>query len=213
MFISHLTSRMNNMGQCASVSRTSSGNSYHTAETSHPRSPESAPASARSPSEGPLAGLSRRPARSAQAQQPVDFSSSHVGQATITERGQSLETTKLDLCIGVAVAGIACDSSGTVAATSASLFHVLPGRRSPGVAIAQQVQQLEAAGYTVTACIGGGDRTALAGQKERSAIEAMLGGMNVSCSSLPPSDGRTSQILKVRIDDDGGVTFGVKNAH
>ena len=64
----------------------------------------------------------------------VDFSPK-VERQTIREPGESLRTSALTLCTGVAVGGVRRDDDGSVAASSVSIFHVLPGVPSPGVAI------------------------------------------------------------------------------
>lgn len=137
----------------------------------------------------------------------VDFSSRQVEHQTVTERGQSLSTTALDLCTGVAIGGVRRHSDGSVAASSASVFHVLPGVRAPGVSIARQINDLRSAGYEVSAYVAGGDSSSHAGRQQRETMESMLRGMDVPYGSGALSDGRYSQYLSADIQNDGQIAY------
>ncbi|MFE8645379.1 hypothetical protein ACFX58_09880 [Sphingomonas sp. NCPPB 2930] len=205
------------MGQCASTGHSSSADytSYYSPDASPASSPQRS-ATARNSDDGAFAGLSRRSHPSAgssgtgSVRHAVDFSSSRVEQQTTTERGETLNTTKLDLCTGVAVGGVKYNRDGSIGETSVSVFHVLPDVRSPGVPIARKVQELTSAGFEVNAYVAGGDGSSRAGQATRSAIEGMLAGMGVSCQSAPHSNGEYSQVLSATIDHDGTIQYANK---
>ena len=137
----------------------------------------------------------------------VDYSARKVDRKTIRERGETLQTSALTVCTGVAVGGVCRDGDGNVIASSASVFHVLPGVPSPGVAIARKVQVLRAAGYEVNAVIAGGDPSTPNGRDVREALEGMLDGMQVPLERGPLSDGFKSYIISATIQDDGEVGF------
>jgi hypothetical protein len=142
----------------------------------------------------------------------VDFSPK-VERQTIREPGESLRTSALTLCTGVAVGGVRRDDDGSVAASSVSIFHVLPGVPSPGVAIARKVRVLRAAGFEVNAVIAGGDRTTQAGRNVRAALEGMLEGMNVPLEKGPLSDGFKSHFISATIEDNGEIGYETYSGH
>jgi hypothetical protein len=143
----------------------------------------------------------------------VDFSATKVERQTIREPGESLRTSALVVCTGVAVGGVRRHSDGSVAASSVSVYHVLPGVPSPGVAIARKVNVLRAAGFEVNAVIAGGNGTTRAGQQQRAALEGMLQGMNVPLQSGPLSDGFKSQFISAAIHDDGEIGYETYSGH
>ncbi|NRO95166.1 hypothetical protein GWC77_04335 [Paraburkholderia sp. NMBU_R16] len=148
--------------------------------------------------------------RASSSSNRVDFSSQRVESQTITERGRSLRTTGLDLCTGVAVGGIRRGSDGSVTSSSASVYHLLPGVRKPGLQVAAQINSLRSEGYEVSAYVAGGDSTSQAGMQQREAMEAMLRGMDVPYGSGPASVGgftKYSQYLSAEIEDDGQVSY------
>jgi hypothetical protein len=148
--------------------------------------------------------------RASSSSNRVDFSSHRVESQTISERGQSLTTTGLDLCTGVAVGGIRRGSDGTITSSSASVYHLLPGVRKPGLQVAAQINSLRSEGYEVSAYVAGGDSTSQAGMQQREAMEAMLRGMDVPYGSGPASVGgfsKYSQYLSAEIEDDGQVSY------
>ncbi|WCM90582.1 hypothetical protein [Acidovorax sp. NCPPB 3576] len=202
------------MGQCASTGKSgsTSHNSYYSAATSPTSSPERQP-TARSHDEGVLAGLSRRnnqagnATRGDRATHVVDFSASQVEQQTITTPGQTLRTSALDLCTGVAVGGVRYNHDGSISDSSVSVFHVLPNVRMPGVAVARQINELRSAGFNVNAYVAGGDGTSQAGRQQRSAMEGMLQGMDVPYQSGPLSDGQSSQYLSAAIQESGEIDY------
>jgi len=148
--------------------------------------------------------------RASSSSNRVDFSSQGVESQTITGRGQSLRTTGLDLCTGVAVGGVRRGSDGSVISSSASVFHLLPGVRRPGLDVARKINSLRSEGYEVDAYVTGGDSTSHAAKQQREAMEAMLQGMDVPYGSGPPSAGaytKYSQYLSAEIQDDGQVSY------
>ena len=191
--------------------------------------PEAAPApqsqpspAARTSEGGVLSGLPRRgqeagPSHHEVSADPyrsvVDFSATKVERQTIRERGESLRTSALVICTGVAVGGVRRNSDGSVAASSASVFHVLPGVPSPGVAIARKVEVLRAAGFEVNAVIAGGDGTTRAGRNQREALEGMLRGMEVPLQAGPLSDGFKSHFISATIEDDGEIGYETYSGH
>lgn len=163
-----------------------------------------------------LSQYSRRSRPASTTSQPassstrVDFSAQGVESQTISERGQSLRTTGLDLCTGVAVGGVRRGTDGSVASSSASVYHLLPGVRKPGLDVVRQINSLRSDGYEVSAYVTGGDNTSQAGLQQRAAMEAMLTGMDVPYQSGPPSQGgytKYSQYLSAKIEDDGQVSY------
>jgi hypothetical protein len=184
-------------------------------EAAPARQPQPSP-SARNSEEGVLSGLPRRGQEAgafhhtvaADAYRDVvDFSAMKVERQTIRERGESLRTSALVVCTGVAVGGVRRDSDGSVAASSVSIFHVLPGVPSPGVAIARKVEVLRAAGFEVNAVIAGGDGTTRAGRNQREALEGMLHGMGVPLQAGDLSNGFRSQFISATIEDDGEIGY------
>lgn len=211
------------MGICFGKTASTSGvPSYtHSSEAAPARQPQPS-SSAHNPAEGVLSGL---PRRGQQATGPshhvvetdsyrnvVDFSPK-VERQTIRERGESLRTSALTLCTGVAVGGVRRDDDGSVAASSVSIFHVLPGVPSPGVTIARKVEVLRAAGFEVNAVIAGGDHSTQAGRTLRAALEGMLEGMEVPLEKGPLSDGYKSHFISATIEHDGEIGYETYSGH
>lgn len=158
--------------------------------------------------------FSRTP-RPASATRTVDYSSHRVESETISERGQSLSTSALDLCTGVAVGGVRRHPDRSVAASSVSVFHALPGVRAPGVAIAREVNRLRSEGYEVSAHIAGGDSTSSMSRQQRDTLQSMLDDMQVPCGSSVLSNSefasasRYSQYLTADIQRNGEVAYRI----
>jgi hypothetical protein len=203
-----------------------------TAASSYPqpytRPSEAAPARAVRPSspsrnegEGVLSGLPRRGSqagashsvRTGRSGNAVGFSATQVQQQTIHERGQSLRTSALDVCTGVAIGGVFRHSDGSAVESSLTVFHVLPDVRMPGVAIARQVKSLRETGFEVNAFVAGGDGTAQAGREQREALEAMLSDLGVPFGTGPLSDGHASQFLSASIEHNGEIEYRSHRGH
>jgi hypothetical protein len=136
-----------------------------------------------------------------------------VEQQTIHNRGQSLQTSALAVCTGVAVGGVCRHSDGSVAESSVSIFHVLPDVRMPGVAIARQVNALRESGFEVNAFVAGGDGTAQAGRQQRAALEGMLQDLGVPFQAGPLSDGHAPQFLSASIERNGEIDYHNYRGH
>lgn len=171
--------------------------------------------------EGVLSGLPRRGAqaspsphvRSGTSRNVVGFSAGQVKQQTIHERGESVRTSALDVCTGVALGGVFRHSDGSVAESSVSVFHVLPDVRMPGVPIAKQLRSLREAGFEVNAFVAGGDGTAEAGRQQRAALVAMLQDLDVPLKVGPLSDGHGSQFLSASIERNGEIQYQTYRGH
>lgn len=210
------------MGICFGKTASTSGVPSYAHSSEAAGVPQQQPSwSARNPEEGVLSGLPRRGQEAGPShhvtetdayRNVVDFSPK-VERQTIREPGESLRTSALTLCTGVAVGGVRRDDDGSVAASSVSIFHVLPGVPSPGVAIARKVRVLRAAGFEVNAVIAGGDRTTQAGRNVRAALEGMLEGMNVPLKKGPLSDGFKSHFISATIEDNGEIGYETYSGH
>ena len=209
-------------GKPAPISR---GQSYTPSSEAAPAREPQPSSSARGSEEGVLSGLPRRGQQVGSShhvvidtdsyRNVVDFSANatKVERQTIREPGESLRTSALTVCTGVVVGGVRRDSDGSVAASSVSMFHVLPGVPSPGVAIARKVNVLRAAGFEVNAAIAGGDGTTQAGQQVRHALEGMLHGMQVPLEAGPLSDGFKSHFISAKIEDNGEIDYEMYSGH
>lgn len=170
---------------------------------------------------GALSGLPRRAQQASSSHHGIDTDSYRnvvdfspkVERQTIRERGESLRTSALTLCTGVAVGGVRRDDDGSVAASSVSIFHVLPGVPSPGVAIARKVEVLRAAGFEVNAVIAGGDGSNRTGLQLRQALEGMLHGMQVPLEAGPMSDGYKSHFISATIENNGEIGYEMYSGH
>lgn len=211
------------MGICFGKPAPISGGQSHSpsSETAPARQPRPSP-SARNSEEGVLSGLPRRGQQAGTSHRVietdsyrnvVDFSAMKVERQTIRERGESLRTSALTVCTGVAVGGVRRHDDGSVAASSVSIFHVLPGVPSPGVTIARKVEVLRAAGFEVNAVIAGGDGSTRAGQQLRHALEGMLQGMEVPLKAGPLSDGFKSHFISATIEDNGEIGYETYSGH
>lgn len=206
------------MGICFGKMSSTSGVPSYTpsSEATQARQSQPSPPAGRS-EEGVLSALPRRGQQAGPShhhvvdtdsyRNVVDYSARKVDRKTIRERGETLQTSALTVCTGVAVGGVRRDDDGNVVASSASVFHVLPGVPSPGVAIARKVQVLRDAGFEVNAVIAGGDPSTPKGRDVREALEGMLDGMNVPLERGPLSDGFKSYIISATIQDDGEIGF------
>ena len=211
------------MGICFGKTASTSGvQSYTPSSEAAPAQQPQRAWSPRNSEEGVLSGLPRRGQQagpSHHVEDPdsyrnvVDFSAAKVAQETIRERGESLRTSALVLCTGVAVGGVRHDSDGSVAASSVTVYHILPNVPSPGVAIARKVNVLRAAGFQVKAVVAGGDGTSPAGRKQRAAVEGMLRGMEVPLQTGPLSDGFKSHFISAAIEDNGKIEFEISAGH
>ena len=202
----------------------SGGQSYTPSSEAAPaRQPQRSP-TARNSEEGVLSGLPRRGQQASTShhvietdsyRDVVDFSAAatRVERQTIQERGETLRTSALTVCTGVAVGGVRRESDGSVAASAVSVFHVLPGVPSQGVAIARKVSVLRAAGFEVSAAIAGGDGSTRAGQQVRHALEGMLHGMEVPLKAGPLSDGFKSHFISAKIEDNGEIDYELYSGH
>lgn len=214
------------MGICfGKTASTSDVQSYAPSSQAAPVRQPHHSAPARNREEGVLSGLPRRAHQAGSShhvvvdtdsyRNVVDFSATaaRVERQTIREPGESLRTSALTVCTGVFVGGVRRDSDGSVAASSVSMFHVLPGVPSPGVAIARKVNVLRAAGFEVNAAIAGGDGTTQAGQQVRHALEGMLQGMEVPLKAGPLSDGFKSHFISAAIQDNGEIEYETYSGH
>ena len=116
----------------------------------------------------------------------------------------------MDLCTGVAVGGVRRGSDGSITSSSASVFHLLPGVRKPGLDVVRKINSLREEGYDVNAYVTGGDSTSEAGMQQREAMTAMLTGMGVPHETGPASLGgytKYSQYLSAEIEDDGQISY------
>ena len=203
----------------------SGGQSYTPSSDAAPARRRQPSSSTRNAEEGVLSGLPRRGQQAGSShhvvvdtdsyRDVVDFSAAatRVERQTIRDPGESLRTSALTVCTGVAVGGVRRESDGSVAASSVSIFHVLPGVPSPGVAVARKVSVLRAAGFEVSAAIAGGDGTTQAGQQVRHALEGMLQGMEVPLKTGPLSDGFKSHFISAKIEDDGEIDYELYSGH
>lgn len=214
------------MGICFGKPAPISGGQSHTPSSEAASARQARPSpSARNSEENVLSGLPRRGQQASSSRHVVvdtdsyrnvvDFSAAatKVERQTIREPGESLRTSALTVCTGVVVGGVRRDSDGSVAASSVSMYHVLPGVPSPGVAIARKVNVLRAAGFEVNAAIAGGDGTTRAGQQVRHALEGMLQEMEVPLTAGPLSDGFKSHFIAAKIEDNGEIGYELYSGH
>jgi hypothetical protein len=210
------------MGICFGKTASTSGVPSYTPSSATAPARQTQPSPpARNSEEGVLSGLPRRGQQAGPShhvvetdsyRNVVDFSPK-VERQTIREPGESLRTSALTLCTGVAVGGVRRDDDGSVAASSVSIFHVLPGVPSPGVAIARKVGVLRAAGFEVNAVIAGGDHTTQTGLNVRAALEGMLEGMSVPLTKGPMSDGFKSHFISATIEHNGEIDYNLYSGH
>lgn len=211
------------MGICfGKTASTPGAQSYTPSSATAPARPPQPSSSTRHSEEGALSGLPRRGQSAGPSHRVietdsyrnvVDFSANKVERQTIRERGESLRTSALTVCTGVAVGGVRRDDDGSVAASSVSIFHVLPGVPSPGVSIARKIEVLRAAGFEVNAVIAGGDGSTRAGLQLRQALEGMLHGMQVPLEAGPMSDGFKSHFISATIEDNGEIGYETYSGH
>lgn len=131
----------------------------------------------------------------------VREASSGVQFAVIRQRGESLQTSSLDLCVGIAI-----HARNERGHNSAALFHAMPNQKL--LPIATWSRQMEQEGFQIQrAVVAGGDPTSGVSRDQYDTARRLLSGLGVEPECLPMSDGTHGQVLMVRITQDNEVEF------